>query len=474
MALTATATEKVREDIIEKLRPETPEKVIRFKKSFQRDNLSFIVRKVEDKGQYIAKALKKSGGSTGIVYVSTRKAAEQYAGYLRKHGISATFFHGGLSNDEKSKRLEAWMNKTFPVMVATNAFGMGIDKPDVRIVAHFDISDSLEAYYQEAGRAGRDGEVSFALAVYTEKDILKLQNKVELTFPSESFIRRVYQCIANYYKIAVGSYEYETLEFELEAVCEAYQLPLLETFNAIKVLGLLGFFQWDEASFAPSKLKIEINNKELYKFQVAHPDFDDLIKFSLRLFGGEVFSHYVSISERKLAERLTVSEADVQKRLAFLEKQGVVSYVPRKTKPHLTFLTPRRDAAQLHLKSDSLDFLIKREKERVASVIQYLKSEKMCRSRFLAEYFGQKDTADCGKCDVCKEKLAHTPEEYAEIVRLTEEILLLLQKRDYSLPELEEELSTSPMRLSLAIEKLMVEERVAYQKEGKLALISSS
>ncbi|MGB3616575.1 MAG: RecQ family ATP-dependent DNA helicase, partial [Catalinimonas sp.] len=329
VALTATATPAVRDDIADKLHLRDP---AAFRKSFARANLSYSCFEEEDKRRRLLQILRNVPG-TSVVYVRNRRRTREVAENLRQHQITADFYHAGLSVEERGRRQDAWLHNRTRVMVATNAFGMGIDKPDVRTVVHLDLPDSLEAYYQEAGRAGRDQKKAYAVALYDGQDLHELDRRAGQAYPAPEVLRRVYQALANYCKVAVGSSELASYELDLGAFQKAYQLPPVETYHALKRLEQEGLLQFNESFHQPSRLWLQVDNKSLYEFQVAHRHLDTVIKLLLRAYGGELFGQFVNVDERQIAHHLRTEVPTVQKLLAGLQAQGVAVYEPRSDRP---------------------------------------------------------------------------------------------------------------------------------------------
>jgi ATP-dependent DNA helicase RecQ len=399
LALTATATPKVVDDIQEKL---LFKKKNVFRTGFGRSNLAYIVKKTEDKITPLIKLANQSGGS-GIVYARSRRKTMEIAALLYKNNVSATFYHAGLTPEERSLRQKQWLDGQAKVMVATNAFGMGIDKPDVRFVVHLDLPESPEAYFQEAGRAGRDGNPSGALLYWTPKDVDDLERNFEASFPPLEEIRRTYQALANMYEIPVGGGAGMTLIFDQEKLCKTYKLEAVKVFNSLKFLEKEGYIAISEAVFTPAKIKVLASNETLYNFQVQNPALEEFIKGILRMYAG-VFDDYVRIKEKEIAKRTNRSEAEVVYILKDLEKKDLVSYIPQNDRPLFTMLLPRVDAKTLYI---SPEHLIERKKiaaQRVKAMTDFITDDKMCRQSSLLAYFGETNAADCGKCDVCKKK----------------------------------------------------------------------
>ncbi|MDJ1484235.1 ATP-dependent DNA helicase RecQ [Cytophagaceae bacterium YF14B1] len=400
IALTATATEEVRKDIIEKL-------VLRessiFAGSFARENLSYSVFSLEDKERKMVDILQKVPGSS-VVYVRSRKRTQDLANWLNRQGIKADYYHAGLTNEERAAKQDNWIKNRTRVMVATNAFGMGIDKPDVRTVIHIDIPANLESYYQEAGRAGRDGKKAYAVALYNEVDLEHMKTALEQNYPSIDMLRQVYQAMANYFQVAAGGGYLASYDFDFEDFCKTYQLPAQETFYAIKRLEEEGFVQLTEAFNNPSKILFTIDKKGLYEFQVANSMYDPLIKTILRMYGGDIFNNFTMISEKKLADYLQTDPATIERLLLYLHQSNVLIYEKQKNKPQLIFTTVRHEAARLPLDVKQLTWRKNRDEEKLQAVIRYVSENRRCRTLQLLEYFGEYIETECGVCDVCSQK----------------------------------------------------------------------
>lgn len=411
LALTASATPQVCADIVEKLEMKPYRE---FHQSFSRKNLSYSVRLVENKLEKGIEILNRIPG-TAIWYVRNRQATHQIAKALTQLGISAAAYHAGLSNADRADRQEAWKADRIRVMVSTNAFGMGIDKPDVRAVIHTDLPENLEYYYQEAGRAGRDGNKAFAVLLANEQDFEQLASRSELVYPPLDFLKRVYQCLANYYQLAVGSNMLSSFDFDLSDFCQTYNLVVLDTFYAIKVLAEEGFVEVNESFFVPSRVHFRVDPSHLYEVQIAYAKLDPVIKILLRTHGGNLFSEYIKIQEGKLARSLGVSESELVKSLLHLQKLEVMDYDQRKDKPQLTFLTARYDAGRLPFNHSRIKARKELTLEKAKGMADYARQSKICRTQYIQEYFGEKTDLVCGICDVCiAAKKRQAPESQEE------------------------------------------------------------
>ena len=413
LALTATAKAVVQAEIQQELAFKAG---VVFKSTFARPNLSFSVRVVEDKEVKLLEILHKVAGSA-IVYVRSRKATRQLAELIRKQDITATYYHAGLSHTHKEQHQQAWLNNTARVMVATNAFGMGIDKPNVRLVVHFEAPSSIEDYYQEAGRAGRDGHVAFAVLLAHKSDAEKQRQQLETNHPSIDFLKRVYQAVANHFQMAVGSGFMASRSFVLHEFCQKYELDTIQTFHAFHRLNEAGLLQLTDSGLKHSRLKITVNHTELYKFQVANKKFDNFIKSLLRIYGGGLFTDYLVINETKIANFLKVEVKKVGELLVRLNKLGMLHYIHASGKPELVFLQPRQDAQKLFINDAHLARLKTNAQARLEAMLNYIHHTETCRMQQLLVYFDEGITF-CGKCDVClTKKHAGTEKLYVKLMQ---------------------------------------------------------
>ncbi|TAD99124.1 MAG: RecQ family ATP-dependent DNA helicase [Bacteroidetes bacterium] len=462
LALTATATKTVKSDIQEKLL--FKEKNV-FQKSFARANLSYSCFKVEVKEQKLLDILKKVGGSA-VVYANSRKKAQQTAEFLQKNNISADFYHAGLSSEDRNNKQNAWISNKIRVMVATNAFGMGIDKPDVRVVVHTEPPSTLEAYYQEAGRAGRDEKRAYAVLLFHQKDLNELEKNIAQSYPSVEKLKNTYQKLANYYKIAVGSHHMISYDFELADFCQNFQLNPLETHHILKQLEQQGFVQLNDAVFAPSRIILTTNQEELYKFQIANAVLDPVIKFLVRNYGGEIFKQFVIIPENQMAKKLGIPTENLLKQLNFLAEQGILEYLPQKEKPQITFTTSRFNSIDLPINIKDLEERKSQASQKIKAVINYATHEKRCRTQMLLEYFDEITDELCGVCDHClNEKQSKKTWTYDQ------KVLDLLKDNSLEIKELEAKIKPNRKEdLWLQIQQLVSSGEVVYDSLGKLMI----
>ncbi|WP_347841495.1 ATP-dependent DNA helicase RecQ [uncultured Draconibacterium sp.] len=422
LALTATATPKVADDIQDKLG--FKEKNL-LKMSFHRENLSYLVRHVENKTGYLLDTLQKVKGS-GVVYVRNRKATREVAFELRKNGVSANYYHAGLSNAIRSARQDDWLNGRTRVIVATNAFGMGIDKSNVRFVIHIDSPDSLEAYYQEAGRAGRDGKKSAAVLLYNNADTTKLKKHITVSFPDIDNIKRIYDSLCNYFQVAVGHGKGMVHEFSLQGFAQAYKFQQAMVYNSLKILQRQAYLEFTEQVDSPSRVYFPISRDELYKFQVANAKLDDFIKLLLRSYTG-LFSGYVAIDEELLSKRTGLDGDQVYNYLKHLRQSKVIDYVPRSQTPFIYFTKERVPVDRLKISKENYDLRKKDYIEKIEAVIHYATDSATCRSQILLNYFGETDAPACGTCDICKAKNTLALSDY-EFETISKRVKTLIEK----------------------------------------------
>lgn len=397
LALTASATERVVADIQASLNFKNAQV---FRKSFERKNLSYLVYNEENKLRKLFTIAKNVSG-TGIVYVRNRRETQEVARQLNMQGISADFYHAGLDTPLRMKKQSAWKKSEVKIIVATNAFGMGIDKADVRFVVHLDLPESLEAYYQEAGRGGRDEKKSYAVLLYNQSDLLQLSSRLEQQYPSIAEIKQIYHHIGNYYQLAHGAGEGLSLEFDMADFCNRFKLDSHRTLHAIKFLERDGYIAMTETVFLPSRVQVLFTSEALYRFQVEQPIYDSFIKVLLRSYGG-IFDQLTGIKENDLGKRLGISRAEVVKILQKLQGFELIQYVEQTDKPHLLFVKARVDSSHLIINKKYHVDRYQIQKTQVDSIIDYAVNN-VCRSQQLLRYFNEANAPICGVCDVCLE-----------------------------------------------------------------------
>lgn len=399
IALTATATPKVVKDIQQKLRFPTPNI---FERSFERKNLAYVVFKEENKLERLLRVCSNVKG-TGIVYVRNRRKTREIAGFLMRNNISADYYHAGLSPVDREKKQNWWKQGSLRVMVSTNAFGMGIDKPDVRFVVHMDLPDSPEAYFQEAGRGGRDEKKAYAVLLFEDSDIIDARHNLALSYPEPDYIRNVYRALGNYLNLAVGTGRDTVHLFDLNEFCNTYDFKPLVTFNALRFIEREGFISMNEAMETHSRIIFNVRKDDLYRFQVENAVFDPIIKTILRSYGG-IFTEPANISENELGSRLSVSSDVIVKMLTQLHNLEVLTYIPATDKPRVVLTSELIRAEDLRISPEHYFERRAEAAQRLESVINYATSTEICRSQMLIAYFGQDDIQRCGICDVCVER----------------------------------------------------------------------
>lgn len=463
IALTATATPDVQVDIVEKLEMQNPGV---FQTTFARPNLSYSAILEENKAARLLKILNGVPG-TAIVYVRNRRQTQDVAEWLHHQGIRADYYHAGLNTKQRSEKQDNWLHDRRRVMVATNAFGMGIDKPDVRVVVHLDVPDNLEAYYQEAGRAGRDGHKSYAVLLYNQKDLTDIEQRVIQQFPPVEALKRTYQALANQANLAIGSGEFTSIDFDLNAFCQTFQLPVSETHFAIRQLQLTGFVELSEAFYNPSKVMLSLDNRAIYEFQVLNPTFDPFIKLLLRMYGGELFTRFMTISEASIAKAALRPETDVVAVLDQLQQRGVLVYDKQKDKPQLTFLTPRFDARQLPINVLEYEESRQRSVGKVQAMLAYVQNPVQCRTRLFQAYFGEEPGEACGICDTClQNKSGKTPN--VEGIRQRIQHLLAGQEAGLSPRHLADRLNLPDEHVAAVVRELLAVKVLHYDEAGNL------
>ncbi|MCB9245925.1 MAG: RecQ family ATP-dependent DNA helicase [Flavobacteriales bacterium] len=456
MALTASATPRVKADIIASLGLRKPFEI---QKSFARPNLSYRVDYKENKIGAMIGELQKSSG-TALIYVRNRRLTLQIAEQVRQAGFTCQAYHAGMSHLERINIQKGWMDGEYRVVVATNAFGMGIDKSNVRLVMHYMIPDSLESYYQEAGRAGRDGKESSCVLFYREEDAQVSRKGVNAQYPGVAFINMMYESLANYLQIPVGSGEGVTYEFELNAFAQRYSYPAIQVFHALNNLEKLGYIKMSEAVHIPSRVFFKLSGTELYAFQVRYFYYDALLKALLRSYGG-IMTAPVRIQENKIAELIGVPKAEVVHSLKQLDDIGVLNYTPSTDKPTITFLRSRPQ--EISDPERLLEFNRERNLERMEKLIAYAEAEQ-CRMQNICSYFGEELEQSCGTCDICmlRKRIEAGGGNFGTVAQRLEN---LLKQGPVAFSELAERLEASPDMTREVIRWYEAEGKVRFGKD---------
>ena len=409
LALTATATPEVVDDIQERLH--FKEKNV-FKMSFERKNLAYVVREAEDKQGEMIHILQSVGGSA-IVYARSRKRTKEMAQLLSQQGITATFYHAGLDPDVKDQRQKAWQKDEVRVMCATNAFGMGIDKPDVRVVIHIDCPDSLEAYFQEAGRAGRDGQKSYAVLLYNKHDELKLCKRVDDTFPPKELIQDIYEHLAYFYQIGVGSGQGKTFEFDIEKFCVTYKYFPTKVDAALRILERSGYLHYEDNPDGKARVMFLLGRNDLYQLDQLAPSQDAVVTALLRSYGS-LFVDLTYIDETMIARQAELTIQQVYFALKSLAARHIIQFIPRRKIPFISYTRDRVDGDKVVIPKEVWESRREQYEKRIKSMIRYAKNDEVCRSRQLLAYFGEENDSECKQCDVC---LADQTEEREKELR---------------------------------------------------------
>lgn len=448
LALTATATPRVVEDIQDQLLFRTRNVL---QKSFARLNLGYMALFEENKMNRMLRIVNKTGGC-GVIYVRNRRETQEVARFLLNNGVSADFYHAGISLRDRETKQDAWTKGRTRVIVATNAFGMGIDKSDVRFVVHLDIPDSLEAYYQEAGRAGRDDKKAYPVLLYQQDDRDRLAANFEASFPSVLFIQQVYHHLSNYYQIAYGAGTGAIFDFDIIEFAKKYNLEVMPTISALKFLERDGWLSLSEAVFIPSRFKFEIDFQELYKFQIQAAKYDGLIKAILRSYGG-VFEFFVAINEYEFAKKLKLPYDVVVNLLEGMQKQQIATYIKSTDKPQLQFLQSRVDYKNLYIDTDFLNARKEIKYGQMQAIFGYLDTRE-CRSKSLLAYFGEVEATLCGTCDLCLLR-KHGDQINNKIIQ---EVRILLLEGDKSLADLMDSIAVGNDELKLRMLRYLIDD----------------
>ena len=464
LALTATATPEVVKDIQQRLAFKE-ENV--FRMSFERKNLAYIVRRTESKQEELLHILKHVEGSA-IVYAHNRKRTKEYAQLLNEKGITATFYHAGLSNDTKDRRQKAWVKGETRVMVATNAFGMGIDKPDVRLVVHVDTPDSPEAYFQEAGRGGRDGKKAYAVLLYSKSDKATLKKRIADTFPEKDYIRTVYEHLNYYYQMAMGDGLGCTREFNIDEFCRNFKHFPIQVDSALKILTRAGYLEYTDEQDNNSRLMFTLTKEELYRIHETSPETEKLINIILRSYTG-VFTEYAYINEETLSLRSGMTRQQVYDTLISLTRRRILHYIPGKKTPYIIYTRERQEADRLVFTKEVYEDRKESFIHRIEAMTEYAETDDKCRSRMLLLYFGEKNEHNCGQCDVCLSSHSSGIRQgmFDEISRAIEEAL---KDKEMTTSELMEHIASYEKENVAKALSYLLSEEIIHQKNGRLSL----
>ena len=461
LALTASATPQVIEDIMKKLA--FREKNV-LRTSFDRKNISYLVRKVEEKGTYLIKTLQKTKGS-GIVYVRSRKRCKEVAELLVANGISADFYHAGLTDELRDKKQASWTIGETRVIIATNAFGMGIDKSEVRFVIHWDIPDSIESYFQESGRAGRDGKPAFAVLLYSPADKARLIDSIRKKYPEIEKIKDTYEALCNYLQVPLGSGKDIVFDFNMYDFVSKYRLPVIETYNSLQFLQREGYMEFTEEINNPSRVHFIVSRDDLYKFQVANESFDGFIKLLLRSYTG-MFSEFVPINEEALSRKSAATRDTIYQYLVKLSSLNIIRYIPGKKTALVIFTEERLVRKALMISPDNYLHVKEKYEVRMNKMIEYADSDSHCRSVYLLDYFGE-EADRCGICDVCRERNELDLSKY-EFDIILEEIKNVLSEKNPDAEELVKLMEYPEDRVIKVIRWLLDHNKIVQDRDHKL------
>ena len=463
LALTASATKIVTEDIMKRLRFAS-EHIIRT--SFARKNLSYAVRHTDDKNEQLLRIVNNVAGS-GIVYMRSREGCEQIAELLRNNGHSATYYHAGLPHTERSIRQEEWLSDKVRIMVATNAFGMGIDKADVRFVVHYSMCDSLENYYQEAGRAGRDGKRSYAVLLAASDDTARIRRNFSAEFPPLDEIKSIYEKICSYLQIAIGDGLYASYVFNIHEFCAREHIYGGKVRAAIKLLQQNGYMTLTEELENPARIMFCVSRDDLYKIRINRQDLDHIIRTILRMYNG-VFMEFKAIDEREIATTSGYTAERVKELLKIMWQQRIIRYIPSNTSPMIFMDEERLPVQDIYISPETYLLRQRYMEERFNNMIEYANNEDECRSIILQRYFSDNEAVPCGICDRC---LATRRQHAAADKSLNDKILELLKQTPLSARDIAREIKATPSAVATAIDELIAERKISTTQEGKLVII---